>query len=84
MKDYVNKGHASKLTLEELEQTLRHTNYIPRHRVKNVNKPGEVRVVFDPGAKFQSTYLNENLSKRTDLLSSLIRVLIRFRKEEFA
>ena len=31
MKDYVNKGHASKLTLEELEQTLRHTNYIPRH-----------------------------------------------------
>ena len=34
MKDYVNKGHASKLTLEELEQTLRHTNYIPRHGVK--------------------------------------------------
>ena len=75
MQDYVNKGHASKLTLEELKQTLRHTNYVPRHVVKYVNKPGEVRVVFDPGTKFQST---------SDLLNSLIRVLIRFRKEEFA
>ena len=75
MQDYVNKGHASKLTLEELKQTLRHTNYVPRHGVKYVNKPGEVRVVFDPGTKFQSI---------SDLLNSLIRVLIRFRKEEFA
>ena len=70
MKDYINKGHASKLLLEELKQTASHTNYIPRHGVKNVNKPEKVRVVFDAGAKFQSTSLNENLFKGPDLLNS--------------
>ena len=70
--------------LEELKQTPPHTNYVPHHGVKNVNKPGKVRVVFDAGAKFQSTPLNKNLFKGPDLLNSLIRVLIRFRKEEFA
>ena len=84
MKDYINKGHASKLLLEELKQTASHTNYIPRQGVKNVNKPEKVRVVFDAGAKFQSTSLNENLFEGPDLLDSLIGVLIRFRKEEFA
>ena len=33
MKDYINKVHASKLLLEELKQTLSHTNYIPHHGV---------------------------------------------------
>ena len=84
MKDYINKGHTSKLSLEEIKQTLSHTNYIPQHGVKNVNKPRKVRVVFDAGAKFQSTSLNENLFKGPDFLNSLIGVLIRFRKEEFA
>ena len=35
MKDYINKGHASKLLLEELKQTAPHTNYIPHHSIKN-------------------------------------------------
>ena len=83
MKDYINKGNALKLLAEELKQTPQ-TNYIPHHSVKNVNKPGKVRVVFDAGTKFQSTSLNENLFEGPDLLNSLIRVLIRFRKEEFA
>ena len=80
MKDYINKGHASKLSLEELKQTPPHTNYIPHHGVKNVNKPGKVREVFDGGAKFQLTSLNENSFKGPDLLNGLIGVLIRFRK----
>ena len=50
MKFYINIGHASKLSLEELKQTLSHTNYIPHHGIKNVYKPGKVRVVFDAGA----------------------------------
>ena len=72
MEDYINKGNASKLSLEELKQTPSYTNYILHHSVKSVNKPGKVRVVFDAGAKFQSTSLNENLSKGRDLLNSLI------------
>ena len=43
-----------------------------------------MRVVFNAGAKFQSPSLNENLFKGPDLLNSLIGVLIRFGKEEFA
>ena len=42
MKDYINKGHASKLSLEELKQTPPHTNYIPHHGIKNVNKPNQL------------------------------------------
>ena len=34
MKDYIKKGHASKLLLEELKQTAPHTNYIPHHGIK--------------------------------------------------
>ena len=68
-KDYIKKGHVSKLP---------HTNYIPHHGVKNANKPRKVRVVFDAGAKFQSTSLNKNLFKGPDLLNTLIGVLIRF------
>ena len=83
MKDYINTGHASKLLLEELKQTPTHTTYIPYHGVKKVNKPGKVRLVFDVGAKFQSTSLNEKLFKGPEL-NSLIGVLIRLRKEEFA
>ena len=68
----------SKLSPEELEQAPSHTNYIPHNIVKNVNKPGKVRVDFGAGAKFQSTSLNKYLSKAPGLLNRLIRVLIRF------
>ena len=64
----------SKLSPEELEQAPSHTNYT----LKNVNKPGKVRVDFGAGAKFQSTSLNKYLSKSPGLLNRLIRVLIRF------
>ena len=74
MKDYINKGHSSKLLLKELEKTPFYTNYISHHGIINVNKPGKVEVVFDTGAKFQSTSLDQNLFKGPDL----IRVLIRF------
>ena len=67
MKGYINKGHASKLSLEELKQTPPHTNYITHNGLKNVKKPGKVSVVFNVGAKFQSTSLNENLFKGTEL-----------------
>lgn len=74
MRDYINKRHTSKLTLQQLKQTpFRY----PHHSVENVNKPGKLNIVFEVGAKFQSTLLNENLFKGPDLLRSLIGVLIR-------
>ena len=64
---FAGKGHGSKLSLEELEQTPPHTNYITHNGLKNVKKPGKVSVVFNVGAKFQSTSLNENLFKGPEL-----------------
>ena len=72
MEDYINKGDDSKLSLEELKQTPSYTNYILHHNIKSVNKPGKVIVVFDAGAKFQWTSLNENLAKGPYVLNSLI------------
>ena len=64
---FAGKGNGSKLSLEELKQTPPHTNYITHNGLKNVKKPGKVSVVFNVGAKFQSTSLNENLFKGPEL-----------------
>ena len=84
MKEYINKGHASKLSLEESKQIQSNTNHIPHHGLRNTNKLRKGRVVFKSGAKFQSNSLYENLPKRPSLLNNLIGALIKFRREEFA
>ena len=48
---YIQKGYAKKLTENEKQQTSQRTWYLPHHGVKNPNKPGKVRVVFDAAAK---------------------------------
>ena len=78
MKDYINKGYASKLSLEKLKQIPSQTNCIAYPAVKGIYKPGKMTVVFDAGAKFQSTSLSENVCKGPDLLNSLIGGLIKF------
>ena len=83
IRDYINKGHATKLTPENAKLTSKITNYIPHHAVFNINKPSKLRVVFDAAAKYRGTSLNENLLKDPDLLSSLIEIL-RYRINEFA
>ena len=84
IRDYTNKGHATKLTPENAKLTSKITNYIPHHAVFNINKPSKLRVVFDAAAKYCGTSLNENLIKGPDLLSSLIGIILRFRINEFA
>ena len=63
MKDHINKGYASKLSLEKLKQIPSQTSCIACPAVKGIYKPGKMRVVFDAGAKFQSTSLSENFCK---------------------
>ena len=84
IRDYINKGHATKLTPENAKLTSKITNYIPYHAVFNINKPSKSRVVFDAAAKYRGSSLNENLLKGPDLLSSLIGIILRFRINEFA
>ena len=82
--EYVNKGHAVRLTQENSKNVTPITNYVPHHGVVNSNKPGKVRVVFDVAAQFQNTSLNKNLLKGPDYLNSLVGILLRFRRDNFA
>ena len=54
------------------------------HCVSSKDKPGKIRVVFDAGAKYDNTNLNEHLLKEPDLLNKLVSILMRFGRREFA
>ena len=80
IEEYVTLGHAKRLSIAEANTTLERTWYLPHHGVVNQNRPNKVRVVFDASATFHGTSLNSKLMKGPDLLTSLIGVLLRFRR----
>ena len=82
--EYVDKGHAVKLTQENSKNVTPINNYVPHHGVVNNNKPGKVTVVFDAAAEFQNTSLNKSLLKGPDYLNSLVGILLRCRRDKFA
>ena len=59
--DYIKQGHAIKVTSEKSERSSSIINYLPHQGVRNINKPGRVRVVFDASVKFENTCLNDNI-----------------------
>ena len=81
MEEYIAKGHAQRVPREELDARERPVWYLPHHPVTHLLKPGKVRVVFDCGAKYHGTSLNQQLLRGPDLTNSLVGVLIRFRQE---
>ena len=80
---YIEKGHATKLTNGIASQSSDITNYIPHHAVTNPNKSGKIRVVFNAAAQHEGTSLNDKLQKGPDLLNSLTGLLIRFIKGKY-
>ena len=81
MQEYIAKGHAQRVPREELDAKERPVWYLPHHPVTHQLKPGKVRVVFDCGAKYHGTSLNQQLLRGPDLTNSLVGVLISFRQE---
>ena len=59
--EYIKQGHAIKVTSEKSERSSSIINYLPHQGVRNINKPGRVRVVFDASVKFENTCLNDNI-----------------------
>ncbi|XP_055614748.1 uncharacterized protein LOC129761071 [Toxorhynchites rutilus septentrionalis] len=80
MNDYVEKGYARKLTLEELEQPRDRIWYLPVFPVFNPNKPGKLRIVWDAAAEVNGVSLNAFLLKGPDQLTELPSVLYKFRE----
>ena len=74
--EYIDLGHALKLTNDHSLNISDITNYVPHHGVLNINKPGRVRVVFDVSTKYNDTCLNQNLLPGPDLLNNFVSVLI--------
>ena len=83
MDDLLKKGYAVKLDGVEHKPTEGRTWYLPHHGVRHPTKK-KLRVVFDCGANFQGTTLNQQLLQGPDLTGSLVGVLLRFRQETVA
>ena len=80
----VEKGYCRKLSPEESSAAVKRQWFLPHHPVLNPNKPGKIRKVFNAASTFQGTSLNDQLLTGSDLLNSLVGVLMRFREERVA
>ena len=76
MKRFIDNGYATKAK----NSTQTRTWYLSHFGVRNENKPGKVRLVFDAAAKTYGFSLNDKLDTGPDLLQSLVGVLVRFRQ----
>ena len=82
IEQYLSKGHARRVPLNEINVEDKPLWYLPHHPV--LNKPGKTRVVFDYAAKHMGTSLNDQLLTGPDLTNSIVGVLMRFREEQVA
>lgn len=83
MDSILEKGYAVEITNAENEKCNNRVWYLPHHGVRHPVKQ-RLRVVFDCGASFAGTSLNQELLQGPDLTSSLVGVLLRFRQEAVA
>jgi hypothetical protein len=84
MAEYVALGHARKISKAKVDATPPGKFfYLPHHGVVNPQKPDKVRIVFDASARFNGVSLNDRLLKGPDLLTSLVGLLMRFRRAKF-
>lgn len=83
MEEVLKNDFAELVPQSELKMSQSNVYYIPHHGVYHPRK-GKLRVVFDCGAKFKGTSLNDELLQGPNLTSSLIGVLLRFRQEPLA
>ena len=81
MGDYIEKGHAEKIAVEELNPKINSVWYLPQHPVVHPLKPEKVRVVYDCAAKYKQASLNEQLLQGPDEANHLVGVLSRFRQD---
>lgn len=82
MENLLRKGYAERCSGNEDASHV--AWYLPHFAVRNPNKPGKIRLVFDAAAKANGMCLNDCLLEGPDLLQSLQRILFRFREGAYA
>lgn len=80
LNEMIDKGYAESVPTEQLDGCTGRVWYIPHHGVHHPKKR-TLRVVFDCGATFMGTSLNDQLLQGPNLTSTLLGVLLRFRQE---
>lgn len=81
--DVLEKGYAEMVPPDQLKRDDGKVWYVPHHGVFH-SKKGTLRVVFDCGATFKGTSLNNQLLQGPNFTNSLLGVLLRFRQEPIA
>lgn len=84
VEEYLRKSYARKLSKEEIVNDNGRIQYLPPFGVRNPNKPGKFRFVFDAAAKYGDVSLHDALVSGPDFLTPLLGVLFRFRQNEIA
>lgn len=80
MRELLEKGYATRVSEEQLDNSNGRVWFIPHHGVYHPKKR-KLRVVFDCTASYQGVSLNDELLQGPDLTNTLIGILTRFRKE---
>ena len=79
----IDKGHASAIPSEEVPPPPGRSWYL-RHFATYHNTKHTIRIVFDTSCEFEGVSLNKVFLPGPDLMSNLIGVLMRFRKDNIA
>lgn len=79
LENVINSDYAEKVPPDELGNVF----YLPHHGAYHPRK-GKLRVVFDCAVTYKGTSLNDELLQGPSLTSSLIGVLLRFKREAVA
>nr|XP_039272270.1 uncharacterized protein LOC120346573 [Styela clava] len=83
MAEFIKKGWARKIPAAEFEAPIGKAWYLPHQPVTSEQKPGKVRLVFDAGARYLNTSLNDQLLQGPDMANGLLSVLLRFRMYKY-
>ena len=83
MEKVIDKGHASPVDQQNLQTKPGKLWYLPHFRVRHPKKKS-LRIVFNLSAEFKGASLNKQLLPGPDLMNSLLGVLKRFRRENYA
>ena len=82
MSDIIRQGYAEKVALEEINGT--ESWYLPHHGIYHKKKKEKIRVVFDCGARYKDTSLNDQFLSGPDILNPMIGIICRFREDAIA